>query len=96
MPEYINRRIEHSSSGQYRNPHERVFKVNSSGRKVNQVGGQGLGKSTRANKSAARGIDCQAGDSADKQCMPGMTLQSDINDHNEGKVNIREGSPNSP
>ena len=96
MPEYINRRIEHSSSGQYGNPHERVFKINSSGSKVNQVSGQGLGKPTGANKSAARGIDCKAGDSAHKQRMPGMTLQSDINDHNEGKVDIGEGRPNSP
>src|SRR5882762_909166 len=96
MPEYINRRIEHSSSGQYRDPHERVLKINSSGSKVNQVSGQGLGKTTGADKSAARSMDCKAGDSGDEQCMPGMTLEGDINDPNERKGDIGEGSPNSP
>ena len=74
MPEYINRRIEHSSGSQYRNPHERVFKINSSGSKVNYVSGQSLGKAASANKPSARGVNGKTGNGADNQRMPGMSL----------------------
>ena len=74
MPEDIDCRVDHGRGRQHRNPQQRVFKVNSGSRDINQVGRQRLGKPSGPDESPARGVDCQAGDSANDQCVPGMAL----------------------
>lgn len=93
MPKYVNCRIQQSGRSYYGNSHQRVFEIHPRRDKENQVSRQRFRKPAGTDEPTAGRIDCQPGNGAYDERVPGVTLEGDINNHHQGKINVRERKP---
>ena len=93
LPEKINCPIDDRGRGEDRNPDQGVFKVDSSGGEVNQISGQRFGETTCSNEPATGSIYRQAGNCPNDQRRPSVSLEGDINNDDQRKVDVRKGRP---
>src|SRR5262245_29528247 len=94
MPENVDAGINYSRRCQDGDPEQWIFQIHLSGGKVNDVRGQRLRKPTRSEKSSAGCVDYDSRQSADEERLPGVTLKGNIDNHDEGKIDIRKRRPN--
>jgi len=94
MPENVNCGVEQRRGREHRNPQQWIFKIYARRREIDDVGRQRLRKTSSPNQPATRSVDNQSRECADQQGLPCVTLQSDVNNNYERKVDVGERSPN--